>query len=395
MSLPKLSGFKMPVMKPPLPKAAQVYVVGGAVRDELLGRPFSDRDWVVVGATVDDMLASGFTPVGADFPVFLHPVTKEEYALARTERKSGHGYKGFVFHTSPDVSLEEDLRRRDFTINAMAMAADGGLTDPYGGLSDLQTGTLRHVSEAFREDPLRVLRLARFMSRFVGFAAHQDTVNECQAMVSSGETSHLVAERVFAELNRGMAETEPSRMWSFLAEVDLTGHLSVAVPFAWIDLKENAMQALDGLEGADCRWVYWLCCCASVDEIQALAADLKLPNELRDFAVVAKRVSLFMIDAQPPTVPSWQELLAQVDVYRKPERLATVLGYLASFESAGLVLGSAQVLAVLDRCVNAVLTGSFKAAQRAYLAEHSQEHPAQAVQAFKQQWVSQQLTQNG
>src|SRR5918993_383996 len=176
-------------MRKPLPQPVRIYLVGGSVRDELLGRPVSDNDWVVVGATPEIMLASGFRPVGRDFPVFLHPETNEEYALARTERKHGTGYRGFAFFASPEVTLEDDLMRRDLTINAMARADDGSLIDPHGGARDLADGVLRHVSPAFAEDPLRVLRVARFAARFahLGFTVAPETLGLMGAIVDAGE----------------------------------------------------------------------------------------------------------------------------------------------------------------------------------------------------------------
>ena len=196
----------------------RIYSVGGAVRDELLGLPVQDRDFVVVGASPDEMLARGFRPVGKDFPVFLHPGTHEEYALARTERKNGHGYKGFSFHTSPDVSLEEDLARRDLTINAIARADDGTLTDPFNGIADLEARILRHVGPAFVEDPVRILRVARFAARFTEFAVAPETVELMRQMVIDGEADHLVAERVWQELAKGLMEEKPSRMIEVLRE---------------------------------------------------------------------------------------------------------------------------------------------------------------------------------
>ncbi len=186
----------------------QVYLVGGAVRDKLLGREVHERDYVVVGATPQQMLEQGFTPVGSDFPVFLHPKTKEEYALARTERKSGVGYSGFVFHTSPDLKLEEDLIRRDLTINAIAQADDGSLIDPYGGQQDLEQRILRHVSNAFIEDPLRVLRVARFAARYapLGFKVAEETMQLMQALVKQGELNHLTPERIWKETQRALLE---------------------------------------------------------------------------------------------------------------------------------------------------------------------------------------------
>jgi tRNA nucleotidyltransferase (CCA-adding enzyme) len=194
----------------------QIYCVGGALRDELLGLPVQDRDWVVVGATPEDMVARGFKPVGRDFPVFLHPQTHEEYALARTERKTAPGYAGFVFHTSVDVTLEEDLIRRDLTINAMARGEEGVLVDPHGGRADLEQKILRHVSPAFAEDPVRILRLARFAARFADFTVAPETMTLMREMVAQGEVDALVAERVWQELARGLMESKPSRMFETL-----------------------------------------------------------------------------------------------------------------------------------------------------------------------------------
>ncbi|MDM4766708.1 multifunctional CCA addition/repair protein [Pelomonas sp. SE-A7] len=196
----------------------QIYQVGGVVRDRLLGRPVSDVDWLVVGARPDEMLAQGYLPVGKDFPVFLHPETHEEYALARTERKTAPGYHGFAFHAAPEVTLEQDLARRDLTINAMAQAADGSLIDPYGGQQDLQARVFRHVSEAFAEDPVRILRLARFGARFHDFRVAPETLQLMRAMVEAGEVDALVPERVWQELSRGLMEARPSRMFELLRE---------------------------------------------------------------------------------------------------------------------------------------------------------------------------------
>lgn len=208
-----------------------VYLVGGCVRDRLLARltgrpqPSSDRDWVVVGATPEDMLARGYLPVGNDFPVFLHPKTHEEYALARTERKTAPGYHGFVFHAAPDVTLEEDLRRRDLTINAMALDDDGQLIDPYGGLDDLKARRLRHVSPAFEEDPVRILRAARFAARFPDFRVADETLALMRRMVDAGEVDALVPERIFSEFSRGLTAEAPLRMLDELEACGLWARL--------------------------------------------------------------------------------------------------------------------------------------------------------------------------
>ena len=194
----------------------QTFIVGGAVRDELLGFAVKDKDYVVVGSTPEAMLAAGYKPVGKDFPVFLHPKTRDEYALARTERKTGKGYKGFVVHAAPEVTLEQDLARRDLTINAIAKAADGQLIDPFNGLADIQSKTLRHVSDAFSEDPVRILRIARFSARLVDFTVAPETMALMRDMVQAGEVDALVAERVWQELAKGLMEAKPSRMFEVL-----------------------------------------------------------------------------------------------------------------------------------------------------------------------------------
>lgn len=214
-----------------------VFVVGGAVRDALMGRNVNDRDWVVVGSTPEAMTAQGFVPVGKDFPVFLHPQTREEYALARTERKTARGYKGFAVQAAPDVTLEEDLARRDLTVNAMAVPEamahqapstwTGQIVDPYGGQRDLQSKVLRHVTEAFAEDPVRILRLARFAARFADFSVAGDTMALMRQMVEDGEVDHLVPERVWQELAKGLMAPKPSRMFAVLREC---GALKVLLP---------------------------------------------------------------------------------------------------------------------------------------------------------------------
>jgi tRNA nucleotidyltransferase (CCA-adding enzyme) len=211
----------------------KMYLVGGAVRDELLGRPAGDRDWVVVGATPIEMLDAGFVPVGRDFPVFLHPQTHEEYALARTERKTAPGYHGFAFHAAPEVTLDEDLARRDLTINAMAREEDGTLVDPHGGQHDLAGRVLRHVSPAFAEDPVRILRLARFAARLHDFSIAPQTMQLMREMVGAGEVDALVAERVWQELSRGLMEARPSRMFEVLRECGALARLLPEVDRLW------------------------------------------------------------------------------------------------------------------------------------------------------------------
>lgn len=235
----------------------RIYLVGGAVRDQLLNRPLKDKDFMVVGATPEEMLAAGFLQVGADFPVFLHPKTKEEYALARTERKSGHGYQGFSIHASPDVTLEEDLQRRDLTINAMALEVTslfddtpltGEVIDYYGGLADIESKQLRHISPAFSEDPLRVLRVARFYGRYydLGFTIAEDTLALMQQLVSAGELNHLSAERVWTESSRATMQASPQVYWQQLFEIGVLAINFAPLHEAWQDskIRETVQTAL-------------------------------------------------------------------------------------------------------------------------------------------------------
>jgi len=211
----------------------KTYVVGGAVRDAMLGLPVQDRDHVVVGATPEQMAALGFRAVGKDFPVFLHPDTQEEYALARTERKTAPGYKGFVFHAAADVTLEQDLVRRDLTINAMAQAEDGSIVDPFGGQKDLQARLFRHVSDAFIEDPVRILRVARFAARFTDFSVAPETNALMRRMVEDGEVDALVPERVWQELSRGLMEAKPSRMFGVLRDCGALARILPELDALW------------------------------------------------------------------------------------------------------------------------------------------------------------------
>ena len=211
----------------------QTYRVGGAVRDALLGRAVNDHDWVVVGATPEQMMDAGFLPIGKDFPVFLHPETREEYALARTERKTARGYHGFAFRAAPDVTLEQDLARRDLTINAMAQDADGRIIDPFHGQADLQAKVLRHVTESFREDPVRILRVARFAARFADFSLAPETLALMRGMVADGEVDALVPERVWQELARGLMEAKPSRMFELLRECGALARILPEVDGLW------------------------------------------------------------------------------------------------------------------------------------------------------------------
>ncbi|HYL24747.1 MAG TPA: multifunctional CCA tRNA nucleotidyl transferase/2'3'-cyclic phosphodiesterase/2'nucleotidase/phosphatase [Burkholderiales bacterium] len=291
----------------------KTYAVGGAVRDELLGLPVKDRDYVVVGATPEEMERFGFKPVGKDFPVFLHPQTHEQYALARTERKSGRGYKGFTVHASPDVTLEDDLRRRDVTINAMARAEDGTLIDPYGGKRDLEQGILRHVSEAFAEDPVRILRVARFAARF-GFKVAPETMALMRRMVESGETDYLVPERVWQEFAKGLMEREPERMFEVLEASGLQKRL---LP----ELRERT-----GLAGAALAVRFArLCWLLKEAEVEALCDRLKVPGDVRELALLACRNRVALRASRLATPEALLELLKRTDAFRRPGRFAELL----------------------------------------------------------------------
>ncbi len=300
----------------------RIYAVGGSVRDELLGRPVEDRDWVVVGATPERMLALGYRPVGADFPVFLHPETHEEYALARTERKTGPGYRGFAFHAAPDVTLEEDLRRRDLTINAMARAEDGTLVDPWGGAGDLRRGVLRHVSEAFAEDPVRILRVARFAARF-GFEVAPETMALMRAMVAAGEADHLVPERVWQELARGLQEPAPARMLAVLREC---GALERVLPEVARAGAADGGALLDARLAAATGFplpVRYACLTVGLpaEAAAALGARINAPGECRDLAGLVARERAAAEGAGALGAQALLGLLERTDAFRRPERL--------------------------------------------------------------------------
>lgn len=264
----------MPLYQPPPNVPGQCYLVGGAVRDQLLGLPVTECDWVVTGSTPQAMLDAGFKPVGQDFPVFLHPVTGEEFALARTERKSGHGYAGFVFQTDPSITLEQDLQRRDLSINAMAQDADGQIIDPWGGQTDLQARRLRAVSPHFSEDPLRALRLARFHARFfgLGFAPDEETRKLLRKMTASGELDHLVAERVWRETEKALMSDHPAEYFRLLREI---GALAVLFP------------ELDALFGKPQTAKYHPEIDSGVHALMAIAQSAKISDDLETrFAVL-------------------------------------------------------------------------------------------------------------
>ena len=288
----------------------KTYTVGGSVRDELLGLPVEDRDYVVVGATPEEMIAAGFRPVGKDFPVFLHPKTHEEYALARTERKSGRGYKGFTVYSAPEVTLEQDLARRDLTINAIARDEDGTLIDPFGGAKDLREGVLRHVGEAFHEDPVRILRVARFAARF-GFRIADETLALMKYMVDNGEADHLVPERVWQEFSRGLAEPHAERMFEALERCDFRPKL---LP----ELKDIPQK----FEGPlPVRFAH-LCWPLAEAEIQGLGERLRVPNDERELALLACRCKGMLKAAN---AADFQRLFKRADAFRRPERFGQFL----------------------------------------------------------------------
>ncbi|QXO65839.1 MULTISPECIES: multifunctional CCA addition/repair protein [Morganella] len=316
-----------------------IYLVGGAVRDALLGLPVSDRDWVVVGATPDIMLERGYQQVGRDFPVFLHPGTREEYALARTERKTGAGYTGFACYSAPDVTLEDDLQRRDLTINAMAQSADGTLYDPYHGADDLKNRILRHVSEAFTEDPLRVLRVARFAARFApqGFVIAPETLELMSAITQQGELAHLTAERVWKETEKALNSPRPDIYFSVLRRC---GALAALFPEL-----ETLFCATDGQTGydiltaglllrtvlltnsTDIRFAalcLYLSCHSSgegTSAIQQLSERLRVPNPARDLALLATCHYRTVHDIGQLTADDIIALFDSLDAWRKPERI--------------------------------------------------------------------------
>ena len=313
----------------------QVYLVGGAVRDELLGCQVRERDWVVVGATPAELERAGYRAVGREFPVFLHPETQEEYALARLERKVAPGYRGFATEFSPAVTLEEDLRRRDLTVNAMARDGEGRLIDPYGGRADLAARVLRHVSPAFSEDPVRILRVARFAARFadLGFGVAPETMELMRAMVRSGEADALVSERVWRELELALTTDRPERAFEVLRDC---GALAALLPELALRTElDQALAALhrataivtaDGQPDTPARWAALLAALPAA-EIEALCARLRVPGEHRDLAVLTARLGAYLgSTGQPPqqqaaTDPQWLlALLEMADAWRRPER---------------------------------------------------------------------------
>lgn len=296
----------------------EVFLVGGAVRDQILKRPVTEQDWVVVGATPDEMLALGYRAVGQDFPVFLHPDTHEEYALARTERKTGPGYKGFDCYSAPEVTLEEDLKRRDFTVNAMALGHDHEVIDPFGGQRDCEAKVLRHVSVAFSEDPVRILRAARFCSQLPGFQVAEETLRLMKEMVQAGETDHLVKERVWQECAKAMDSAAPWRFFEVLSAVGLMPALSNGLTPDLADLRVATQQSHAGM-------VRWASCWfrAGGDAVKALSEAWRAPKVYADLSeMLARHWAPLQSKHDAEKV---LDTLQQCDAFRRPQRFKTLL----------------------------------------------------------------------
>ena len=314
----------------------KIYAVGGAIRDTLMGLPLHDIDYVVVGSSVDEMIAKGFRPVGKDFPVFLHPETQAEYALARTERKTGKGYKGFNFHADPSVTLEQDLERRDLTINAMAQEVGvdgkqfGPIIDPYNGQEDLASKVFRHVSDAFSEDPLRLLRIARFAARFPEFSVAPETLSALKAIVQSGELNALSAERIWQELARGLVASKPMRLFQVL--LDAGAARTILGPSLTTQLSEESFReeliAYFSLAGNS---IEERCAIALMNlpanEIRSWAECVRMPIDVRDFSEIFSDLRVLInkypnASYQAVDVLNW---FNRADVWRKPDRAQALL----------------------------------------------------------------------
>ncbi len=309
----------------------KTYLVGGAVRDKLLSYPHSEHDWVVVGATPEEMLAAGFKPVGKDFPVFLHPQTNEEYALARTERKTGHGYHGFHFYCDPSVTLEQDLERRDLTINAMAEAESGEIIDPYGGQRDLAQKILRHVSPSFAEDPLRVLRVARFSARYhhLGFRVAEDTLELMRHLVEAGEIEHLVSERIWKETERALGEKSPDIYFAILQQCGAAQRLFPTL--------SNCALALTDLHACanrfDSRLVRFAVLCHRLKQTELLEVCSRIcaPNDYRELAQLTIAQRVLLLDAK--TAEDAFAAIEQCDALRRPQRFALLLDVMRTLQT--------------------------------------------------------------
>lgn len=353
-------------------RGLDVYVVGGAVRDQLLGLPAGDRDWVVVGATPEALIERGFTPVGGDFPVFLHPVTREEYALARTERKTSRGYQGFTFYTGPEVTLADDLCRRDLTINAIAQDATGALCDPLNGVQDVQARIFRHVGTAFTEDPVRILRLARFAARFDDFSVAPETLDLCKDMVSSGEVDALVAERVWKELSRGLMAHRPSRMFDVLRAC---GALRRIAPDLSDDPGLGARVDRAAQAGLPLAARYALLCLAS-EQRDALSRHWRVPVACADYArllpgFVQNLQAMAAIDADTDALRiAVVDMLERGDARRLPER------FLMLVKTAALMLPKDVDLSRWGAWVQAIVELDAGAIARACQGDPARIKPA-------------------
>lgn len=373
----------------------QIYKVGGAVRDRLLGRPVNDIDWLVVGASVEQMQALGYRPVGADFPVFLHPRSGEEYALARTERKSGRGYGGFTFHASPEVTLEEDLTRRDLTINAMAEDAQGNIHDPYNGQRDLNDRVLRHVSPAFAEDPLRVLRVARFAARYapLGFRVADETLALMRQISESGELQALTAERSWKEIERALMEPRPQVFVQILRECGALKELMPEVD-ALLEKPGSGTHTLAVLEQAALAEqplpVRWACLLMELGEdIEAISKRFKAPRECQELAVLVGRYHTACQRAADLTPSALMEMLQRFDVYRRPQRFEDFIAACEMDARAGdrgypqadylrdavAAVKAVQVQALVERGLTGQALGEAIKAQRLEALEKLREDP--------------------
>lgn len=324
-------------------KALNYYLVGGAVRDSLLNWPYHECDYVVVGSDVDTMLSLGFQQVGKDFPVFLHPVTKEEYALARTEKKQGKGYTGFVCYASPDVTLEQDLLRRDLTINAIAKDVDGHLVDPYNGQEDIKNKVLRHVSPAFSEDPLRVLRVARFAARYhnLGFTVAPETITLMQDISSSGELKSLAAERIWKETEKALSEQHPAVYFDVLKQSDALIELFPELDAVWLNhatsdnhiAKKALISASNLSQSIDVRFA--ALCHAIItnsnlkpendNTVKTMCDRLKIPNQIKSLALPVNQHFEQLLNSKSLTPKAMLTLFNQLDIWRKADLFKQVL----------------------------------------------------------------------
>jgi tRNA nucleotidyltransferase (CCA-adding enzyme) len=412
----------------------KAYVVGGAVRDALLGLPVKDRDYVVVGARPEQLQAQGFVAVGKDFPVFLHPRTHEEYALARTERKTAPGYAGFAFHATTDVTLEQDLQRRDLTINAIAQDEDGTLIDPYGGRADIDARVFRHVSPAFAEDPVRILRVARFAARFTEFSVAPETMALMRQMVDTGEVDALVAERVWQEISRGLAEIKPSRMFSLLHDCgalarilpELHALIGVSLPEALTetatvnhakdtDCFSSALRVLDIAAAQDFalpeRFAVLIpnlgiAMISNADLAEDLASGargvaiveqlckrLRVPHEVRDLAILVAREHAVVARADTMPAAGIVNLLERCDAFRKPARFIALLEVCECIHANGIAAEFTQKPLLHDALsvAQSVNAGAIAAEVMRTATERASDKIPEAIHAARVQAVAQAL----